>query len=782
MDAFRSPAVFSQVSQGATSTSSAAERQHFGANSSAVGFAAHLFGDSAASYSSDIASIPGHVGRPARGLTAAAAAAAHVGASWSLVRTRVPPPIVVEALLDAYFDRLHWFINLFHEPALRQTAQEVLSKSRWHRSELGAVLAALMVLAMGLQCVVSDASWTGHALLSDAGLEASSLREALIQEVRLHLMDLLDDCCIETVQVCSLLGTYYMFHASPTLAWSILGMSVRTAYALALHCDNSSDGHDDGSQNDSELDPVLAQVRRRNWNHITVSDTFAAMIYGRPASLDAAFSHVQPLQDLDDTKLGPGLSSHPLLASSSPSSSCTSTGPPPPATKLTFHVLKFRLYGIIRQALNRFRLLRLQNPISPDELASLVQAVQHARAQLDAWRADLPPLFDIDASAGATAASSASSTASAASTTALFSEEAVPVELAELAKIPGLPSDEQAHRRHLSLQVLTLHVTYDSAVIFVHRPLLEYRVPADARHAVPQPALDVVAQSLDMSVQAALRMSQVPVALLERQFVISFVLMNLFTAGVILCIPPTTWPLSAIAHKAKAGTMRIIRASRALKHVSHIAMHTEKLLTRLLKLSLQQEIETGFQEESSGEEEAGRSSQERNQQRRRHQQHQQHRRHLRDLGRTSLAKEAGSPSSYGVHHNNLPELVRTYPQQQQQQQEEEETALQVSPGQTAPPAPRSVSTAVEHPPATIAIPAPFSLGHDSDADTGGGHSGHHIDLIPSTTGAMYSDGQLTTSADFRRPAMGYYYAEQRQQVDSQLDEAFGTFGQSKSSI
>ncbi|CAK7224200.1 hypothetical protein SEUCBS140593_005490 [Sporothrix eucalyptigena] len=567
VETLRSPAVVSVVSQVSHGTggspSSTTDRQHYGANSSAVGFAAHLFGDSAAAYASDIASIPGHAGRPpekarGRSMGMGLPTAQESSAPWSLVTMVAPPPItVVETLLDAYFDRMHWFINIFHEPTLRRTARQVLSNRQWPRSALGAVLASLAVSAMGLQCVVSDPTWPGHAVLREAGLEAATLREALIQEVRIHLLDLLDDCCMETVQVTSLLGTYYMFHASPTLAWSILGLSVRTAYALALHADSGDGLSGDG---DNDFDPIMAQVRRRNWNHITVSDTFAAMIYGRPASLDAAFSHVQPLQDLDDTRLGPGLSSHPLIATSSPSSTSS-----PPVTLLTFHVLKFRLYGIIRQALNRFRLLRLQNPIAPDDLASLVQAVQHARTQLDAWRAELPPLFAINDDADADAT--------------------------RLAEMPGLSPDEQGARRRLLLQVPTLHATFDSAVIFVHRPLLAYRVSVSALTTQ-----EVLAQALDLSVHAALRMSHVPVARLERQFVVAFVLMNLFTAGVILCIPPTTWPLSAIAHQAKAGTMRIIRASRSLKGVSHIAMHTETLLTRLLKRSLQQELENGLQE------------------------------------------------------------------------------------------------------------------------------------------------------------------------------------------
>ncbi|KAH8803639.1 fatty acid catabolic regulatory protein [Xylogone sp. PMI_703] len=545
----------SQNQQHAPSPSENPERQRFGANSSAVGFAAHIFGNLAANHSSDISSIPGHAGRSARTMTGS-------GRPWSLATMRRPPVVVLEALLDAFFDRMHWFILIFHESSFRHAAGHALSNTAWQREELGTVMASLAASVLGLMCVARDPSWTGHALLAEASLEACSLIDALIQEIRFHLLDLLDDCRIETVQVCSLLGAYYMYHASPALAWSVLGMAVRTAYALALHCDDDGQGYD----------PITVQVRRRTWNHITVSDTFAAMIYGRPVSLDAAFSLVQPLGDLDDTSLGPTLSDHALLASVNDLS--------PDVTQLTFHVLKFRLYEIIRQALNRFRVLRLQNPISPEDLISLVQAVQYIRSLLEVWRAALPPIFHFEPGSGEPA-------------------------LGDLANVTDLPPAEQKIHQHLLYQVLTLQVTYDGAVIFVHRPLLEYRIAAGSRQALPSEALQVAAESLHLSVNAALRMSRISVVELEKQFAISFVLMNFFTAGVILCIPPTTWPLSSIAHEAKAGTLRIIRANRNLKHVSQIARHTEQLLTRLLKLSLQLEVDNGLQQDDTNSAEGG---------------------------------------------------------------------------------------------------------------------------------------------------------------------------------
>lgn len=701
---FRSPAKLQAVA------SSTPEGQHYGANSSAVGFAAHMFGDTAAVDSSDITSIPGQAGRSKR-----LSVGPDSARTWSLVTMDCPPPAVMELLIDAYFARMQWFILTLHETSFRQKARHTFSRTSWHQPELGTVLVGLMASAVGLRSACRDPQWRGHAILSRCALPPDLLLDSLIKEVRFHLIDLLDDCCIETVQVCSMLGAYYMFHASPTLAWSIIGLSSRTAYALSLHCD-SDDDHGDKESMSRDHDPITSQVRRRNWNHILVADTFAAMIYGRPASLDAAFSHVHSLSDLDDMAIGPGLLSHPQFGPKCRTDASSSRV----VTLQTFHILKYRLYEIIRTSLNSFRVLRLQNPISPEELDSLVQTVQDVRASLDAWKAELPPIFDCD-------------------------PDAQEVVLTELASIKNLSAREERDRHHLSLQIMCLCITYASAVIFVHRPLLEYRVAAGSRQAVPRRTLDVVAESLRLSVKAAIHMSRVPVKKLEHHFVMPFVLMNYFTAGVILCIPPTTWPLSAIAHEAKAGTLRIIRATRALKHVSPVAAHTEQLLTSLLRQSLQQEVDNGLQEE------------------------------LRLEMSLNEPQRAGSLITSDNQPLPPPGLDSPY-KHEAFGQDAAASQLPTSARQSAAYFPmsseRSVPAAEEQqtPQPDDVLLASSTSSLDSNVNFMPGPS----DLGPGGETGNY----FASDSEFQDAPMGNYYSEQRNQVDSRIDEAIGTFGQS----
>ncbi|OJJ06179.1 hypothetical protein ASPVEDRAFT_55882 [Aspergillus versicolor CBS 583.65] len=472
-----------------------------GASSSAVGFAVNIFGQRATLYSNDRTGIPGR-----------ASPQPNARVEWTLEKMSMPPPAVTEVALQAYFDHMHWFICIFHEPEFMQCVTPLLRQSTWNERSRGRVIAALTVAAVGLQCVAQNSRWPGHSLLASFSLQAASLRDDLIAEVQLHVLKLMDEYCLESVQVSLLLGTYFIYHGSPGLAWNVLGLSVRSAYALSMHCSSAV----------TLPDPILSQVYRRTWNHITVADTYSAMIYGRPASLDAAFCHLHEMTELEDTCLPPTVSR--LLED-------------PNANHLLYHAQKYRLYELIRTALNNWK----------------TQVPPILRGQY--WKEH--PKFIPTAN------------------------EASPL------------SPEARAIRHLFLQSQILQMTYDSAVLFINRPLLEYQARPEFQTVVAE-HLPAIRLSMDLSLKAALRVSRVSPVHHENELSLAFVLMNFFTAGVILCLTPTSRPFSRAANEAKDGILRIVRASRKLQSKNKIAKHTEQLLTRLLKLSLRQELENAL--------------------------------------------------------------------------------------------------------------------------------------------------------------------------------------------
>ncbi|PYI07757.1 hypothetical protein BO78DRAFT_84035 [Aspergillus sclerotiicarbonarius CBS 121057] len=502
-------------------------RQQYATGTSAIAFARQVYNEEEMGRTLTEASVIGDVGM-----------AGTDDALWGLKETNLPPQEVMLALIDTYFYRMQWFILVLHEPSFRETAQRMISQPQWRRRDLGAVMTVLAVATISLQTVLPDHEWPGHGLLSAHSIDAQNLLKKLIAEIRSHLLDLLEDCCIEGVQVCLLLSCYYMFHNSPNLAWTTFGMAARAGYALNLQSKNPS------------LQPSIPdETRSRCWNHIIVSDTFCSIIYGRPASLDSTI--VRQLELVDDLTIDPWLlNQFPIRDSSGVTS------------RAVFHVLKAEIYAVAGEILRRFRRLNLTCEAKEQDLGAIVQTTRESDALLSDWRARVPRLYDFE----------------------YWNLDGRWDRIDE--ELQTLPPGTKDQVETIYLQAATLQLTYDGMVIQAHRPLLEQKINKFTSRTV----IDAVHQSLSLATAAALRVSRIPIYRFKNHFAVAFASMQQFTAGVILCIPPTVQPLTTTANEAKNGVVRIIRASRSLNCHDRIARQTEQLLTELLRVTIQREL------------------------------------------------------------------------------------------------------------------------------------------------------------------------------------------------
>ncbi|OAP57804.1 hypothetical protein AYL99_08542 [Fonsecaea erecta] len=513
------------------------ESQQYGANDSSMGFAKILLGEDDDSDSPASGAIPGDAGRSATNPQ-----------SFGSILTPLPSQTILQVAVDAYFDRVNWYIMLFHQPSFAIKTQNILRRTAWRRDELCDVMVVATVAALGLRCVEHDKTWKGHHLLEAYSVTAESLVSDLMSQIASRFYELMLESRIEVFQICMLLTIYHVYFGSSTLAWNVSGVSTRTAYALALHCDKAR-----------TTDEIAREVSNRCWNHLVVSDQFSSMIFGRPASLDPAFAQFKKLADLDDTDLPDTTAALGVFQE-----------PGRPATFLTYHTLKFELYDIIRQTLQSFRVLQLQSPVSVQDLKSLIHVVNTTELMLKQWHDNLPAVFK---------------------STRWPADD--PWNVLELDQCSP---EELGVRRKIGLQGFILQLLYDAARVWAHRPLLKLRISISppkegSDHKI---ARDDIPDSLGTSVRAALRMSRVPVHEFEGHLAQSFVLMHLFTAGVILCIAPTCQPYSQMAGEAKAGVLRIIAACRAIKDESKIAQHTDQMLTRLYKKTMQREMDNAL--------------------------------------------------------------------------------------------------------------------------------------------------------------------------------------------
>lgn len=66
-----------------------------------------------------------------------------------------------------------------------------------------------------------------------------SFRRLSLKRVEDSLHTLYDAVGVESVQVCCLLGSYYMYHGRPNLAFAILGAGISCAQLMSLHKESS---------------------------------------------------------------------------------------------------------------------------------------------------------------------------------------------------------------------------------------------------------------------------------------------------------------------------------------------------------------------------------------------------------------------------------------------------------------------------------------------------------------------------------------------------------------
>ena len=146
----------------------------------------------------------------------------------------LPKYEVCNQLMETYFSAVHWFSLVIYEPKFRGRYVAVVGSGLASRSDHGFLLLLLMVLIMG--CWYTPKYQAGDLGLS--GDEMEALRSRMLRVVQRDFMELMDEDCIEFVQLCALLGSFYLYHGRPRSSFSILGAATKTSQAMGLHRDS----------------------------------------------------------------------------------------------------------------------------------------------------------------------------------------------------------------------------------------------------------------------------------------------------------------------------------------------------------------------------------------------------------------------------------------------------------------------------------------------------------------------------------------------------------------
>ncbi|KAF7591047.1 hypothetical protein BBP40_002007 [Aspergillus hancockii] len=473
-------------------------------------------------------------------------------------------------LVDTYFDRVHWFMLIFHQDEFRRRWPKLYKQASSRTSsvsgDLGFISTFLMVIAIGLQYIGNHR----RGLLSNHGIDPESLKERILSAMRTRLLDIISVSSLESVQMCVLLGTYYLYHGAPRLAWPVCGCGLRIAQALGLHRKlSTSSSHSSPKAMDLRKQN---ESRKRGWWATYEIETFCSMAYGYPLSIRDSDCDVEPL---DPSFNSPNGQSH--LSFDEPL-----TGE---ATLLSYKYFMSKLSVITKDALTELYNIRLDSAEdsqlhhSASNPRRVIEKVQNIDSKLRQWHAEVP--------------------------VKLLWEARSPQD-------PSYSSPEEVDRdigasgpafeNHIyQLQALTLKLAYENVKILVHRPLLSYKVVTQSSNSdtgnYPEPALNHVSpfySSLQTCRAAAISISEIsfhPVLdLISETYAVAFVSIHTFTAGVTLGILSSIEPLGPHSRDAKLGLHRLMSILEKLKDRSILAAQGLEILQRLTKLVVDKEL------------------------------------------------------------------------------------------------------------------------------------------------------------------------------------------------
>ncbi|KAF7885073.1 hypothetical protein EAF00_010891 [Botryotinia globosa] len=441
-----------------------------------------------------------------------------------------PPRPVCDFLVESYRKSVHWFMLLFHEASFENEYKQVMDSQAASPRQIGSVVLFLMVFTMGARYTTNEEAL--EACRTHLDLEV--LQQQMLKEVQAHLFDVIDIGGIESVQLCVLLSSFYMYNGRPNLALAILGAGIRSSQAIGLHKESLW----------GPLTETVKEVRRRTWWALYVYDSslnvevfcyvrtkssfkLSSITYGRPLSINDSDCDVSMPGNLDDAS-----SVHPLLDSLELPDADSSTQ----VTLNSYHRLKF---------------------------AFMAQQAISINTNLVRWFDRLPPELKLESNTNL--------------------------------DVSNFSASEVKVCRLFQLQALVLQLAYDNIQIILHRPFLRYNhclavLPTSAMSDLRPTSLEQCRHCARRTCNISPRYANLLLAARDTHAV-AYVAIQNFTAGVTLGIVALSDPGSEQAQDAKRGVSNSISLQRMLAVSSIVPLQTVKVLERLFRLILKKEME-----------------------------------------------------------------------------------------------------------------------------------------------------------------------------------------------
>ncbi|KAH7219605.1 hypothetical protein DER44DRAFT_805476 [Fusarium oxysporum] len=442
-------------------------------------------------------------------------------------------------LVDNYFDRIHWFILVFHQDDFRKRFQDLYhytafsSGSNAPSRGIGFIAILLAVFATSLHHIGAQES-----KLKSHNVNQKELKDRILTTLKLRFLDVVSRGSLEAVQFCVLLASYYLYHGEPGMAWPLSGSGLRIAQALNLHRKMTP-----GDPSDQALNQQI-QDRKRAWWAVYEIDTFCSMLYGFPLGFSDSDCNVEPLDPYDEYSGSTKESRQTMIPS-----------------LLFYKCAMSTLSAIVKSALVELYGTRHGDRKRKDNLKGLFDKVTVLNGRLEEWYRSLAPKLSFD------------------SHHSLFD-----LQVAQDRERTGQEFENYLFR----LQALSLKLAYENAKILIHRPLLSFKMASSTSTNTVTSKTDPFRLAMQQCREAALQISKVASTpyLLEASetYAIAVVSLHLLTAGVTLCISITLDPLTSNSVEARSGIRQLMQVQTLLKDKSVVAAQSLDITKSLMGL------------------------------------------------------------------------------------------------------------------------------------------------------------------------------------------------------
>ncbi|KAH8658032.1 fungal-specific transcription factor domain-containing protein [Xylariales sp. PMI_506] len=198
-------------------------------------------------------------------------------------RRELPPPEIMELLLQSYWKHVHQDYPLFHRGTFEEEYEAFISQSKQWRPQ-----------ASSTDSIPCDWGWIGclrmmlvFGSVSEPRIPMvnhTTLRRQCVVATRRLLPQLVSRCTLSNVRALVLLSLFLHNNNERNASWVLMGAAVRCSIALGLHRGSAL----------SSFRPIEREVRKRVFCTLYGFEQFLASSLGRPSGLNDVDIELNP--------------------------------------------------------------------------------------------------------------------------------------------------------------------------------------------------------------------------------------------------------------------------------------------------------------------------------------------------------------------------------------------------------------------------------------------------------------------------------------------------------